>query len=69
MYSMQEDFEFRKGGVGNLRMHNMVGCVRDITEGKGSNFFLMVDHASLAAHNPLEVELMTGKGERVRLTD
>ena len=51
------------------RMRNMVGCVRDITEGKGSNFFLVVDRASLAANNPLEVELMTGKGERVRLTD
>ncbi len=51
------------------RMHNMVGAVRGITDGRGSNFFLFVDRATLAATNPLEVELMTGKGERVRLTD
>jgi hypothetical protein len=51
------------------RMHNMVGCVRNISEGRGSNFFLMIDRASLATKNPLEIEWVSGKGEAVRLTD
>jgi hypothetical protein len=51
------------------RMHNMVGAVRSITEGRGSNFFLFVDRETLAASDPLSVEWVSGKGERVRLTD
>jgi protein involved in plasmid replication-relaxation len=51
------------------RMHNMVGAVRSITEGRGSNFFLFVDRETLAASGPLSVEWMSGKGERLRLTD
>lgn len=51
------------------RMHNMVGAVRGITEGRRSNFFLFVDRGTLAASNPLVVEWVSGKGERVRLTD
>ena len=35
------------------RVHNMVGAVRSITEGRGSNFFLFVDRGTLAASNPL----------------
>ena len=51
------------------RVHNMVGCVRSITEGRGSNSFLFADRASLAAADPLQVEWISGKGERVQLTD
>jgi hypothetical protein len=51
------------------RMHNMVDTVRGITEGRGSNFFLFVDCETLAASNPLSVELTTGKGELVKLPD
>jgi hypothetical protein len=51
------------------RVHNMVGAVRTITEGRGSNFFLFHDRATLGASDPLSVEWTTGKGERVRLTD
>jgi len=51
------------------RMHNMVGAVRNITEGRGSNFFLFVDKETLAVGDPLSVEWTTGKGERVRLAD
>jgi hypothetical protein len=51
------------------RVHNMVGCVRDITEGRGSNFFLMIDRATLALSDPLRAEWVSGKGERVRLMD
>jgi hypothetical protein len=51
------------------RMRNMVGCVRNITEGRGSNFFLMIDRAALAMSNPLGAAWITGKGEAVRLAD
>jgi hypothetical protein len=51
------------------RVKNMLAVVDEITEGKGSNFFLFVDRKTLAASDPLSVEWTTGKGERVRLTD
>ena len=51
------------------RMHNMVGAVRSITEGRGSNFFLFIDRDTLAEGNALSVEWATGKGEMVRLTE
>ena len=51
------------------RVHNMVGAVRSITEGRGSNFFLFVDRETLAASDPLGVQWLSGKGESVRLTD
>jgi branched-subunit amino acid aminotransferase/4-amino-4-deoxychorismate lyase len=47
----------------------MVGTVRNITEGRGSNFFLFIDRGKLATADPLDVEWMTGKGDVVRLTD
>jgi hypothetical protein len=50
------------------RAHNMVGAVRAITEGRGSNFFLFVDQETLAASDPLSIEWTSGKGEKVRLT-
>lgn len=51
------------------RAHNMVGAVRSITEGRGSNFFLFVDRDALAASDALSLEWLSGKGERVKLTD
>jgi hypothetical protein len=51
------------------RVENMRDIVHELTEGKGSNFFLFVDRTTLAASNPLDVEWTTGKGERVRLVD
>jgi hypothetical protein len=51
------------------RVRNMLTVVGELTEGKGTNFFLFVDKAALAASNPLSVEWTTGKGERVKLTE
>lgn len=51
------------------RVHNMVGAVRNITEGRGSNFFLFADRGALAASDALTVDWLSGKGESVRLTD
>ena len=44
------------------RVETMVEAVRDLTGGKGSGLFLLVDRETLGASNPLD-----GKGERVRL--
>jgi hypothetical protein len=50
------------------RVENMRRIVDGLTEGRGSNFFLFVDRAAMAASNPLDVEWTTGKGARVKLT-
>ena len=50
------------------RVENMRRIVDELTEGRGSNFFLFVDRATLAASNPLDVEWVTGKGMVVKLT-
>jgi hypothetical protein len=47
------------------RVENMRRIVDELTEGRGSNFFLFVDRATLAAGDPLDVEWTTGKGDRV----
>lgn len=51
------------------RVHNMIGAVRNITEGRGSNFFLFLDRGTLATGEPLCVEWTTGKGEAIKLRD
>ncbi len=51
------------------RAENMGAAVRDITGGRGSNFFLFIDQQKLAASNPMQVEWVSGKGQRVRLID
>jgi hypothetical protein len=47
----------------------MLSVVDELTEGRGTNFFLFVDRKTLAGSDPLSVEWVSGKGERVRLTD
>jgi DNA-binding transcriptional ArsR family regulator len=51
------------------RIEKMLAALNVITDGRGSNIFLFVDQAMLAASNPLDVMWMTGKGARLRLTD
>jgi hypothetical protein len=51
------------------RVRNMLSAIDQITGGKGSNFFLFVDRATLAASDPLSVEWTTGKGIAVKLSD
>jgi hypothetical protein len=51
------------------RVAQMIEAQNEITNGRGSNMFLFVDRASLAASNPLDVIWTTGKGRRVRITD
>jgi hypothetical protein len=51
------------------RVHNMVGAVRSITDGRESNFFLFADQETLARSDPFQMDWTTGKGERVKLTE
>jgi hypothetical protein len=51
------------------RVEKMIDVVEAITGGTGSNIFLFTDEESLAASNPLDLEWVSGKGARVRLTD
>jgi len=51
------------------RVKNMLRAVDQVTGGRGSNFFLFIDQATLAAGDPLDVPWMSGKRQAVRLTD
>lgn len=51
------------------RVRNMLAAIDQITGGKGSNFFLLIDKATLAAGDPLTAEWTSGKRMPVRLTD
>jgi hypothetical protein len=51
------------------RVSNMLGAIDQITEGKGSNFFLFTDRASIADRDPLGVTWTSGKRQAVKLTD
>ncbi len=51
------------------RVENMLASVDEITDGRGSNFFLFADRAQLETDNVLDALWTTGKGERVRLID
>ena len=51
------------------RIETMLDAQREVTNGKGSDLFLFIDEAKLEFTDPLEAEWVTGKGNRVRLTD
>jgi hypothetical protein len=51
------------------RVERMLAALDTITNGRGSNVFLFADQAALTASNPLDLEWVSGKGERVRLTN
>jgi len=51
------------------RVEHMLDVVRELTNGKGTNFFLFADQARLAEHLPIDALWTTGRGELVRLTD
>jgi hypothetical protein len=47
----------------------MIDAVKEITDGKGSNFFLFAEQSQLAGESPLDVQWTSGKGQRLKLTD
>ena len=51
------------------RVGHMIDAVREITDGKGSNFFLFAEKSHFAGRRPTEVVWTTGKGALVHLTD
>jgi hypothetical protein len=51
------------------RVSNMLSAIDKITDGKGSNFFLLIDQTKLEGADPLEVEWTSGKRNAVKLTD
>jgi hypothetical protein len=53
----------------HARIKNMLAVVNELTSGKGSNFFLFTTFGDLSTRSPLEVELVTGRGERCTLMD
>lgn len=51
------------------RVYHMLDAVEEITDGKGSNFFLFTDKLRLAETSPIDMLWTTGRGELVKLTD
>jgi hypothetical protein len=51
------------------RVETMLEAVNDVTEGKGSNFFLFGTFEALSVTSPLDVEWISGKSQRVRLAE
>jgi len=64
-----ENFRVLTVTTGKGRVEKMLSALDIITGGKGSNLFLFVDQATLAASNPLQVKWMSGKRQRLRLGD
>ena len=51
------------------RVVHMLEAVRELTDGKGSNFFLFAAAEEFITSSPLDVDWTTGRGEPVKLTD
>ena len=51
------------------RVEHMLGVVRELTEGKGTGFFLFIERETLAGSDPLSAEWVNARGELVRLGD
>ena len=51
------------------RVSNMQSAIDEITGGKGSNSFLLIDHTKLANADPLQVECTSSKRMAVKLTE
>jgi hypothetical protein len=47
----------------------MIAAVKELIGGRGSNVFVFIDEASLQAISSLNALWLTGKCERIRLTD
>ena len=52
-----------------VRVQTMVAAVQELTGGAGSNVFLFAAVGEFDGKSPLDIEWVSGKGERVRLAD
>ena len=50
------------------RVKNMFAVADQITEGRGTSFFIFIDQDTLRSGNPLDAGWTTGKGDEVHLT-
>jgi hypothetical protein len=50
------------------RLDHMIDAINEITEGKGSNFFLFAEKSRFNKLSPLDVQWTSGKGELVLLS-
>lgn len=53
----------------SARVDHMINAVHDITNGKGSNFFLFAEKSRFFGRSPTDVWWTSGKGELVKITD
>jgi hypothetical protein len=51
------------------RVTHMIDLVKELTDGRGSSFFMFVDQTLLVDGEPLEAEWVSGRGETTRLVD
>jgi hypothetical protein len=51
------------------RVENMIEAVMDVTGQAGSNLFLFIDRGHFADEDPIAADWISGKGERMALTD
>jgi protein involved in plasmid replication-relaxation len=51
------------------RVELMLVALSKITEGRGTNMFLFADQSQLVGSNPLEIDWVSGRGGKVRITD
>ena len=51
------------------RLDHMLEAVNEVTEGRGSNFFLFAEKSRLTGRPPIDIQWTTGKRELVGLTD
>ncbi len=64
-----ENFRVLTVTTDRSRIEKMLAVLNAITDGRGSNIFLFVDQATLAARSPLDVQWLSGKGEPVGIAD
>ena len=51
-----------------VRLDHMIDAINEITDGKGSNFFLFAEKSRFNKTSPLDAQWTSGKGELVGLT-
>ena len=52
-----------------VRLDHMIDAVNEITDGKGSNFFLFAEKSRISGVSPIDAHWTSGKGELIRLAD
>ena len=51
------------------RVEQMIEALEELTGGRGSNVFLLIDEATLAGSDPLNAAWISGKRDGIRIID